>query len=271
MDLPAIGVDGEAHADSGHPVEERAPGRDVEELGDEVAPGGEPGPVEVGHPVAAVPAACDRGDRREGAVRPGEICRIDDETVGEGEECLEVRGLEGRRAGPPQEDRQIGEQQRDHRARQPGVGIPVRADEHLLVRDLLRRRASGKAAVQPELADPGRAGAVGEDHDRSGGMTDRQVRDRSRRPTGVRLAGREDDEVEDRCPRDRMPQLAGVRRARSPQARELVLDPADAADRRSPDRFVDRERHARAQGFRHARPSRPMRRSASVGPQVPPA
>src|SRR5438132_13166967 len=53
VDLPAIRIDGEADPDPGDAIEEWPPGRDVEELHDQVTPRRAARPVEVGDAIPA--------------------------------------------------------------------------------------------------------------------------------------------------------------------------------------------------------------------------
>src|SRR5438094_437540 len=79
--------------------------------------------------------------------RSGEIARIDDEPVGEADELLEVRCIERRRSGPPEEHRQVRQQQRDDRARDPVVDVAAGSDQDVLAAHLLAPAGPAGPAV----------------------------------------------------------------------------------------------------------------------------
>src|SRR4029077_9688827 len=105
--------------------------------------------------------------------------------------------------------------------------------------------------------------AVGEHHDRARRMPEREVGDASRRAARMFLAVGVHDEVQDRCAGDRAHQLARVRALNAAKSRELALECRDTLGAGAPEVGVD------GYAFRHFRPSRSMRSSASVGPHVP--
>ena len=79
-----------------------------------------------------------------------------------------MAATERRGPRPPQEHRQIGDEQRDDRAREAVVRIAASAQEDLLVADLMDRVGGGKVAVHLDLAfDALPRAAVGEQHDRA--------------------------------------------------------------------------------------------------------
>ena len=94
-------------------------------------------------------------------------------------------------------------------------------------------------------------------------VTEREVGDASRRTARVHLTLGEHDEVEHRCAGDRAPQFERMRALHTAEPRELAFESRDAALARAPERRVD------DYAFRHFRPSRSMRSSASFGPHVP--
>ena len=105
--------------------------------------------------------------------------------------------------------------------------------------------------------------AVREHDDRARRMTEREVGDAPCGAACVLLAVGVHDEIQHRRARDRSPELARMRALRPTEPRELALERRDATLARSPERRVDHY------AFRHFRPSRSMRASASVGPHVP--
>ncbi len=151
MDLAAVGVHREADAQPGDAVEERAPRRHVEELRGELAPRCDTCPVEVRQAVAAMSRAGDGVQPRERAVGAREVRRIHDQPVGELQQLGERRRVERRRLGPPEEYREVGEEERDHRAHEAAVRVAAGANEDLLVAHLLRAVGGREVIVHLEV------------------------------------------------------------------------------------------------------------------------
>src|SRR4030088_1885565 len=193
MDVAAVHVDGEAGAYPGDAVQERPPSGHVEELRDELAPVGEPGPVEVGDADAQAREARDMRQRELG---PCEARRSDDEAVGERHEIIEVPGFARRRPGPPQEHGQIRNEQRDHDACDALVEVAAHAREDLLVQHDRRAVGLWNVAMQLYGREHALAIAIGEEDDRAGWMPKCEIRHRPRGPARMDLALGVDNEIE---------------------------------------------------------------------------
>ena len=162
MDVAPIHVNGETRAYTRDLVEERAPGRHVEELRDELAPGGEPGPVEIRYRDAVAREPRDFG---EGLVRSGEVGGVDDEAVGQRHEIVEMPRVAGRRSRPPEEHGQVGHQQGDDDARHAFIEVAAHAREDLLVQDRLRAVGLRHMTVELDRRDDAVPVAIAEQND----------------------------------------------------------------------------------------------------------
>jgi len=261
MDVSAIHVNGEARAYARDPVEERAPGRNIEELRDELAPVGEPGPVQIGDRDAVAREPRDFG---EGLIRAGEVRGVDDEAVGERHEIVEMLRFPGRRSRPPEEHRQVGHEQRDDDARHAFVEVAAHAGEDLLVEDRLRAVGPRDVTVELHRSDEAVAIPIAEQDDGARGMAKRQIRDCSRGTARMHFTLGVHDEVEHRSTRQRLATLPGVGDRGAAQPRELVFERIDGRRPRAPEHLVDH-------GRRQLRPSRAMSASACSGPHAPAA
>jgi hypothetical protein len=261
VDVAAIHVDAEADAHTHDLVEVRPPRRDVEERGDELAPRREPRPVEIRDAEVAIALGHrEIRDERERAVGPREVGGVDDEPVCESEEVVEA--LRG--PGPPEEHREVGDEERDDDARDALVGVAAHAGEDLLVADLRGLVRTRHMAMQLDRDVDALTPAIAEDHDAARRVSVRELRRARRGAARVLLTVGEDDEVEDGRAGDAATLLARVRGRLAPEARELALERADGRDLRSPDGLVD-VRYGRRQTL----PSRSMSVSPSGGPQEP--
>ena len=264
QDLPAVHVHREPDPHSGHRVEERPPGRNVEEARHDLAPRGEARPVEVGQAEAAARLSRDPRDRRQHLLGPREVGRVHHEPVGETDELAKGSPCHRWAPRPPQEHRKVWHKKRDDDAREPFIGVAPRSDEDLFVADLRRVLRGRQVAVH--LQAPFGAfvrAAIREEHDRPRGVARREIRDALRRSSSVQLAVGVDDEVQHGRAGNGARLLARVRALSTPQPFELALERHDAGGLGAPERGVD------GHALRHARPSSLTRASASAGPQVP--
>src|SRR5439155_4745086 len=116
-------------------VQKEPPRGNVEERCRDLAPWREPRPIEVGQSESSAGLIRDARDDRQRHFWPGEVRGVDDKAVGEAQEISERARAERRRPGPPKEDRQIGNEKRDHRRGQAIVDVAPRANEYLFVAD----------------------------------------------------------------------------------------------------------------------------------------
>src|SRR3989475_7665709 len=265
VDVTSIHVHGETDTEPGDTVQKEPPRRHVEERCRDLAPRGESRPVQVGEAEPSMRRLRDARDRRESDLGAREIRGVDDEPVGETQKIPERPRADGRSSGPPEKDREIGHEEGDHRGREPIVHVTARANEDLLIADLSRAIRDRKLAMHLDaaLAVLAFLSAVRKHHDGARGMTESEVGDAPGRATRVLLAVGVHDEVEHRCAGDRADRLARMRALNAPEPRELALEGSNALCAGAPEHRVDHY------AFRHFRPSRSMRSSASVGPQVP--
>ena len=136
MDVTSIHVHRETDTKSGDTVQKDTPRRNVEERCRDLAPRCESRPIEVGEPEASARGLGDLRDGRQRELGAREVRRVDDEPVGETQQVPEGPLAKRRRPGPPEEHRKVGNEEGDHRGREPIVDVAARANEDLLVADL---------------------------------------------------------------------------------------------------------------------------------------
>ena len=207
------------------------------QLRDRAAPAQRPRPDDVGDGGALEVRSEPRVATR--CVRP--LARVDDEPVDDVDELLERLVAERRLPAPAQEDRQVGEREREHDARGRAGPFAVQADLDHLGADGALQLGQREALERDVGLEVVPAAVLREEQQRSRRVPLREPRERLAR----RL-----------LPLRRRPRDVG-HRARAhvhvgPQARELSLDLADDAHRRL-----------------HERPSRWSSSSAASGPHVP--
>ena len=229
-----------------------------------MAPGHQPGPGEVADGTARVPPPGDLEQVGQVPVLEA-VLGVYHQAVAEVGQLTEELASEMRSLGPPEHDRQIGDEERRHHAGQVTRHLAVRVQEDPLGDDRPARLLAGGGAHIGLQLERGSV-RLGEQQQGARRVVDRKPVEYPRDRFDVVVGFDHGDQVEDVGPGLRggvLGRLVFPLVAHLPaDAGQLLLDRVDVDDP---------SRGQLAHGRLQRRPSRSIRASASSGPQLPAA